>query len=255
MVCMRYSVVTFVFGDYELLREPLETSSDCEYIAVTDNHNLTSKTWRIKYLPDCMNEADSITKTMYVRYHPFEFATSNTCVVIDGSILLKKSLDFVVSKFNQSGANCALMLHWLHNNARKEYYEWVEQRSYSTQQCMKCQAFMDAVGYTTDIKGAFEAGFKIQRNDVINNRLNTVVYKSLEFIGGGALHVERLDQGILTAIAHTKFPTLKVFPVTHQIIQSQYMQYFQHKTNNPITVRVRPDCSYMFNKKVDVFVP
>ena len=252
---MLYSIVTFVFGDYELLREPLEISPDCDYIVVTDNHKLSSNIWRIKYLPDCMNAADSISKSMYVRYHPFEFASTNTCVVIDGSILLKKSLNYVISEFNKSNADCALMLHWLHNNARKEYYEWVEQRNYPMEQCMKCQAFMDAIGYTDDTKGAFEAGFKIQRNNVINNMLNTFVYKTLELIGDGALHVERLGQGILSAIVHTKFSMLKVFPVTHQIIQSQYMQYFQHRTPNPITVCVKPECSYLFNRKVDVFVP
>ena len=49
---MKYSVLTFIFGDYEIVREIKEPSPDAEYILVTDNHNLKSDTWKIVYDKD-----------------------------------------------------------------------------------------------------------------------------------------------------------------------------------------------------------
>ena len=44
----RYSVVTYIFGDYEKLREIQGTlDPDAEYICITDNPDLKSDTWQI----------------------------------------------------------------------------------------------------------------------------------------------------------------------------------------------------------------
>jgi hypothetical protein len=43
---MKYSVLTYIFGDGEILREaPID--ANIEYICVTDNPNLTSESWKV----------------------------------------------------------------------------------------------------------------------------------------------------------------------------------------------------------------
>lgn len=40
----KYSVVAFIFGDYENVHEILEKDDDVEYLLITDNKNLKSDT-------------------------------------------------------------------------------------------------------------------------------------------------------------------------------------------------------------------
>lgn len=47
----RYSVLTFIFNDYEPVREIKEKSPDADFILVTDNPSLTSETWTVLYDP------------------------------------------------------------------------------------------------------------------------------------------------------------------------------------------------------------
>ena len=95
----KYSVLTFVFNDYDFIREPLELSNDCEYILVTDNKDIKSTKWNIKYLPKEYENASGFTKSFYVRYHPFEFVSTDVCIVLDGSNQIKKPLDKLVNDF------------------------------------------------------------------------------------------------------------------------------------------------------------
>jgi len=43
----RYSILTFIFGNYECLREVQDKKEDIEYVCITDNKYLVSSTWKI----------------------------------------------------------------------------------------------------------------------------------------------------------------------------------------------------------------
>ena len=48
---MKYSILTCIFGDYEILREPWNPDPECEYVCVTDRKDLDEKgIWKIKHL-------------------------------------------------------------------------------------------------------------------------------------------------------------------------------------------------------------
>ncbi len=249
----KYSILTFIMNDYEMIREPLAISENAEYILVTDNKNLTSKTWKIVYIPNHLSETDGFTKSFYVRYHPFEFVNTDICIVLDGSILIKKSLDKLIDDFISSKSDISLMIHWNQINAKHEYGYWIRKRNYDSKQKEKAFAFMNALGYSSEYKGAFEAGFKICRNDRKNSELNEFVYESLVKLGKDKNHIERVDQGILTAIVNTNFTHLNIFPVTHQILQNSYMQFFNHKSLKPFTCKINYNNMYLFNKPVKVY--
>lgn len=250
-MAVKYSILTFIMNDYEMVREPLEISDNAEYILVTDDLNLKSEKWTIKYLPEWLKEADGFTKSFYVRYHPFEFVNTDTCIVLDGSIQIKKSLDKLMTDFYESGKDCSLMVHWNMLNVWDEYTYWVNVRNYPIEQARKTFAFFNAIGYTKDYKGAFEAGFKIVKKCSIINSLHDFVYACLEKLGD-KLHVDRVDQGILTAIINTNFTELKIMPITHQIIQNDYMTFYHHHTWNPCLVKITKQL-FLFNKPVNVY--
>lgn len=88
----KYSIVTSLFNDYEILKEIEHPVDDVEYIVVTDNPYLTSNTWK----PVLFNKYDKIDYKeidwVYVKYFPFEFCSSDKCFYIDGSIKIKEDI-------------------------------------------------------------------------------------------------------------------------------------------------------------------
>lgn len=48
---IKYSIITMVFNNYDLLREPEEVDENAEYICITDNPDLKSDVWKIIYMP------------------------------------------------------------------------------------------------------------------------------------------------------------------------------------------------------------
>ncbi len=251
---MQYSILSFLFNDYEILREPVEVSPNCEYVLVTDNPHLVSSKWHIKYLPNALKDADGFTKSFYVRYHPFEFVSTPICCIIDGSVLIKKSIDKLISVFERRQSDTALMVHFSQINAYDEYPFWVQNRGYSPIQAAKSIAFMEALGYPKTYKGTFEAGFRICRNNTINHQLNNITYMSLQHIGRDELHIERVDQCIFSAIVNTKFTQLNVLPVTRQIIQNPYMQYCYHQSTRESSMPIDWSKMYLFDKPTKVFL-
>jgi hypothetical protein len=56
---VNYSILTYIIGDYEVLREIKYNIKDyphIEHICVTDNPNLKSDTWKVIYDSDLNND-------------------------------------------------------------------------------------------------------------------------------------------------------------------------------------------------------
>lgn len=248
----KYSVLTFLMNDYDIVREPLEISEECEYVLVTDNKTLKSDTWTIKYIPDELMTKDGFTKSFYVRYHPFEFVTTDICIVLDASIRINKSLDKIIDDFLTSKKDICLSVHWNMINAWPEYVYWVNYRNYSRAQAERGMSFMRAIGYTPEYKGCFEATFKIQKNNAINNEINDCVWRALMMLGNNK-YADRVDQSILSAIMNTLYEDTAVFPITRTLYQSTYMTCFEHHSTTPLTVNILKKDYFLFNKKCELY--
>ena len=46
----RATFLTFLFGNYEKMHEVAVKTPNCDYVLVTDNKDLKSNTWNIKYV-------------------------------------------------------------------------------------------------------------------------------------------------------------------------------------------------------------
>lgn len=249
----KYSILSFNFCNYEILREPLEVDPECDYILVTDNKKLTSNYWTIKYLPSELEDCDGFTKSFYVRYHPFEFVNTECCIVIDGSVQINKSLHKLFNDFEKSSADASFMVHFCTLNPFAEYSYWQHSRNVEKIQVEKSKRFLTILGLSPSYKGYFETGFKICKNNKICNEIHEAVYNALKLIGKDEKHIERVDQTIFSGIINVLYSDMKIFPVTRQIIQNSYLTYCDHNTNHPNRVRINFNNLWLFNKRIQVY--
>lgn len=245
-----YSVLTFVFNNYDILRTPLRTSPNCEYIVITDNPKLKSNIWTVKMLPKHLLNASGFTKSFYVRYHPFEFVNTDVCIVLDGSIQINKPLDKLIHQFNRRKSELCLSINPTQINGYDEFPFWVKHRKYPLTQAHKSYAMMEAIGYNHSTKGCFEATFKICRKTPNVAQFHYIVYSILEYLGT-ANAVDRLDQPIINAVMNTLFTNINIMPVSRNLYQSSFLSWCQHNSHKAYTTPTPANQKfYLFNKVI-----
>ena len=249
---MKYSVLTYVFGEYELIHEITNKQVDVEYVLVTDNEEIKSSTWKVVYWKG--KESDNaFDKVCYVRYHPFEFVNSDICVKIDGSIIVKNG-DFskIIDAF-QDHEMC-LMIHPVRSIIAYEYGVWVKFKNYPMRQADYVYSILMNMGHSETYKGLYQLCFSIQRKDEITESINNITYSLVKLVGGE--HCERLDQTIFSFVLNKYFSYIKVMPVSEDLItNSKYMQWCIHGTNDPIPRKVKELMPpYLFDKPCEPVV-
>ena len=247
---MRYTVLTYIFDGYEHVHEIGEKDPDAEYILVTDDPSLMSKTWKV-VVDEELLKLSPFNKCYRVRFIPFHYGNTDIVVRIDGSITVKSSLRPIVDAFIQGGYDRCLMIHPERNTMPVEYREWVRSRGYPQKQADKCLAMMKRMGYDFAYKGLYQGCFEILRNNFVNLNLNAMTFGLLRYLGEDEQHIERIDQTVFSFAANLLFSDeLKVMPVSEMIVtHSKYMQWNFHKRNIPITKypKIEP---FLFNKPV-----
>ena len=85
-------VYTVLIGEYEQLNEqPISSQSSVDFICFSDNKNLTSKTWDIRYVAPIF-PIDSVRSSRLVKICPHRFLREyDISLYIDNSIILKKT--------------------------------------------------------------------------------------------------------------------------------------------------------------------
>lgn len=246
----KYSVLTYLFGNYEKIREVKEKDSDAEYILVTDRNDLVSGTWNVVVhkFPDSYNDFD---KVLYVRYHPFEFVSNDICIKVDHSVSIVKSLNGIVSKFVNGGYDMALMIHPERNRIDEEYVKWVETRRYPKEQAVRAISIINGIGYDFFYKGLYQLTLSIQRNDNITKSVNELTWSLNKLIGGE--HQERVDQITFSVVLNKYFSYLNVMPISENLItDGKYMRWYHHGSNIPIPMKTNVIDPCLFDKNIEV---
>lgn len=252
---MKYSILTFIIGkDYELLHEIENKQSDVEYILVTDDPDLKSKTWNVVYDKDLLQYKTPFERCFRIRYNVFKYCSTDICITIDGSMQVKGSLDKLVDKFNNENYDICLMPHPLWYNFITEYNAWIRMRNYPVEQAKKAIEYFKNNNYDFSYKGLFQICFSIKRRSDLTKQIDEMVFKTLQDVSPEN-SFERLDQTFFTYVLNKYFNHIKVLPVSEQIVRSYAIQWFWHKSNNPnmnIFYDInKPDIKYVFNKQVE----
>ena len=245
MANKKYSILTYIFGNYEFVREPLEIDKDCEYILVTDDKNLKSKNWKIVYLNDRFNDYTPISKTFYVRYHPFEFASTETVFLLDGSMEVRKKLSKLFNDFFTGNYDCALGTYQNPIISIDDLYSyWLQYRGYDVKQYEKNLAFFKSCscGIPTIYH---ETGYMIYRKNKITLEFLSTVWSSINKISNNEKDLDRLDQPIFNGILNSLYQEMRVLSLSRELVQSDFIRFYYHNTNKECKVNINP----LFNKE------
>ena len=249
---MKYTVLSYIFGDYECVHEVWEKDPEADYIMVTDDPSLRSDTWRI-ILDERPGQA-VMEKCYGVRFNPFQYAQTELCIRLDGSVEIFKSLRPIIDKMQQGRYDRCLMLHPRRYTLREEYDRWIFARNYPPQQAERCLRAVRDMGYPLDHRGLFQCTFEVVRNNPVNRELNERTLQMLHDLRTDT-DIERLDQTIFTAVANHYFARrLKVLPVTQSLIQSDMMAWHFHNTDR-LHKPQRQVPTIMFNRPCQTWTP
>lgn len=248
----KYSVLVYNFNNYEIMREPSEVDPECEYIYVTDNPALANNVEHWKVIVDqSLNKLSVFDKCYAVRFNLFRYAHTPVCIYVDGSIRINKSLRKIYDDFIASGADLGVNIHPVRNRVDVEYLEWIRTRGYSVARADKCLNAFKSIGYDVDELGLCQGTMRICKNTQLNATIDLNVLDVLKQLGTKD-EIERLDQTVYTVILTLLHKQLnfKVFPISQQVLQSNYMTWCFHGTPHPIpwnTGNEKSEC-YLFGK-------
>lgn len=226
-----YSYVTFIFGDdYEFLREPEDVDPLAEYICITNNHNLKSSVWTFVYDDEINNgNYTNWQRTLLARYKALNYCSSEICVIIDGSVQIKKSCFKYVNKFRKEGYDIGVMMHPYNDSYNDEYDRWINDRELDPKQKFDFYKFMNDHNYNINEKGLIMVTCLIQRNNEINKQLSKEV---LDTIINEMNFDVRVDQTYFTAIFLEKYcDKMNTYFMCLQILYSKYFEFFYHNSN------------------------
>lgn len=249
----KYSILTYNIGKYELMKEVKYKSPNAEYIYVTDDRSLTSSTWQMVYVDNPYPE-DPFYLCYDIRFNPFKYVNTDIVLRIDGSMQVIGNTDELIDIFNAGGYDSCNVIHPVRNTIYDEMVVWCQCRGYSVEQANRVLSFMaNYEGY--DVKGykcLFQYNFQIQRNNKVNNDLNSMIHSLLRYLAEDKHQVERVDQTVASFVINKYFQNrIKILPVDQRIAFSKYFSWFAHKSDYKF-----PHCGeliepYMFNEPID----
>ena len=227
---IKYSVLTYVIGNYEVLREVnynINETPYVEYICVTDNPNLKSNTWKVIYDKDLNNDYMTCwDKVFNVRYNLFKYCSNEICLRIDGSLEIKQPLDVLIQKFNDGNYDGCLMIHSYRDLVINELIAWFYYKKYSSFETIEQIKIMcNILHYDFNKKGLIEQTISINRKSYLTNIIDNEMLKLLRI---NNKHVTRLDQTMFTALITAKYHDKKWLFIDNSIMDGKYLQKYKH---------------------------
>lgn len=112
---------TCIIGQYDTLKDPKYITIGWDYICYTDNPNLTSNIWKIRQIPDNIQELDNSRKNRYIKIHPHVlFPEYDFSIYVDGSMKPIGDLNWLKQKLFY---NDKISLYLLPHNKRNCTYQ------------------------------------------------------------------------------------------------------------------------------------
>lgn len=224
-----YSILSYNFNGYDLLREPLFPYNG-DLVYVTDR-NVRSKNWSV-IMDGKLKNADPVYAAYYVRYHPFEYISSNVAVIVDSSIQINDDITPIVDAFIRSGADMTVMCTSYRSDEDKLEYWRTHLKRLDKGDMEKYVRFISGHKQSNEL-GSIGLAFQIVRNNERTRAFLDACWNELLKLGNGA--PARLDEVIVHKMLKSYMECgLSLYIVSIQIIQSSYMTYMMHNTTLPV---------------------
>jgi len=169
---MQITVITAIFGGYDILREPLVRSPECRYICYTD-HPVSSETWEIR-IP---TNLDGLPARRARRHKILAEADTPFILWHDGSIQLK--CDPVVLLPYIKGTNLVAWQHPWRSCLYDEAQMCIEQERGNRQEIESQVARYRAEGVPAQLT-MIETGFLLRRNCLEQQTFNKTWWAEIE---------------------------------------------------------------------------
>lgn len=229
----KYSILTFIIGKgYEKVHEIQNAQPDVEYLLITDDPDLISSTWKVIYDKNLLAYTAPFERCFRVRYDVFRYCSTDVCVTIDGSMLVKGSLDALIDRFDSGGYDICLMPHPLWDDMVSEYSAWVRMRGYPKERAELALKFLSDSRYDFSFRGLYQLCFTVKRRTYLTKRLDDMTMAAVQYLSDET-EFERLDQTIFSYVANRYFSGMKVFPVSEQVVRSSAIQWYWHNSDRP----------------------
>ena len=236
-----------------MLREIEHKSPHAEYIYVTDDRSITSKTWEVRYI-DAPKDEDIFNTCYHIRFNPFDYATTDVVLRIDGSIQCIGNTDEIIHYFDRGGYDICLLAHPKRFSMFEEYDEWCKTRGYSRTQADRILSYMTSQGYdVANYRGLYQFGFMIQRRNPVSEEFNAATLSLLQELAPDGKAVERIDQTVGSFVLNSRFSNrIKAMVVDERVLHSKFFRHFPHGSWIENEFDGSVILPYLFNRPVKI---
>ena len=246
----RYTVITYIMGDYEQVHEIKERSERADYILVTDNPNIKSDTWTVIRDPNL--EGKAWDKVMAVRWYPWMYTEDDIVITIDGSLGINSNLDELVDAFIGGNHELGIVIHPHRNTVDAELEVWRGLRGYMNTGAQL--TVLQNAGYDTkNYRGLYQTGFMIRRWTEDVTRWNHTVERISNRCWHDRYGHDRVDQTIASAMLNLFHSDMSVLWFSERLLESKFITWYGHGSNDVVhqTDLIEP---YAFNRPVEVYI-
>lgn len=225
-----YTILSFNFGNYDLIRDPKVIDPNADYIMITDRP-VKSNVWRVAIDPKLVSR-NPIYSAYYVRYHPFEYVNTKYVIIVDASVQINDLLRPIIAEFIKYDADYSPMLTNYETDETKAEFFVKKLGRISEKDSTDIKAFIKRMGQE-NWKGSIGCAFTIFRNTSSVRALFRNTWRFLLATGKYGVP-NRMDEVILHKLLYRYRKKLKLYITSIQIIQSTYMTYCIHGKNEAI---------------------
>jgi len=244
----RYTVITYIIGDYEQVHEIKERSERATYLLITDNPNLKSETWKV--ICDLRLTGGPFNKVMDIRWNPWRYTNDEIVITLDGSLGVNCGLDDLIDAFDDGYYGLGIVIHPHRNTAAAELEVWASFRKHNGASMQ--YTYLQIIGYNVErYKGLYQTGFMIRRRTPSVISFNGQVERRLLICGQGER--DRLDQVLASATLNMGYSNMRVLWFSERLLESKFITWYGHGNNDVVhqTGLIEP---YAFNHPVDVYI-
>ena len=179
----KYAVITFMFSNYDLLREPLIIDENIDYYCLTDDKNLKSEHWNIIYLNKFdTNNLTGVQKTYMTKYSFYQYIPTHYeyFICIDASIEIKDKISKILDYYNINNIDIGIAVHPFRNRYIDEYNEWIRNRNLNKKYLDIFEKYCkDNNISNSEFSGLIECTVKIFKNTELSIEFIKNVYNTL----------------------------------------------------------------------------
>lgn len=234
------TIISFNFNEYDIIRTHF-ISNHINYVYVTDADEYPSGWIKRTFTPD---KKDPWYRSLYVRYHPFEFTNSEIAIVIDGSLSVTAGIDHLADIFASSRYDIGLLLSHQPELIGR-IYRWRGNNRISPDECRR---LIDMVSQTVgvDYRGTVAGAVRLYRKSEKTKEYLDKCWKAI----CNDSEIVRLDE-IPATIVLDEIKDISIMPLSTQIIQGGAFIYNGHRSNGLYRLNYDKSKVWVMNKQAN----